>query len=160
MLLTHYSPDLPAFLVEDVGEVGPRAARAACPAPGLPQDCASYALDEAVILDFGGRLARLQPTAHSYRDLSPEGCSAAAARAVFESLRWAEQRAAEGGRVVLLPDLTLERDSAAEAADSTAAAAGEHAPALADRLFRAASGKSASLSTDDTRVLVQGGTGA
>ena len=144
MLLTHYSPDLPAYLVA--------GARGAPGAPSAPRGATATAFttSSAVVLDFGGRLARLKGAAHAYRDLSPLGDAAEAATRVFEALRWSEEQAAGGGRVVLLPNLTATEKRSAGATARSA----ERVPALADRLFRAASGQTARLSADDADVVV------
>ncbi|EOD34681.1 hypothetical protein EMIHUDRAFT_425634 [Emiliania huxleyi CCMP1516] len=127
MLLTHYSPDLPAYLLR-----GPQLL--AAPPPGAGS--APLSLGEAVLLDFGGRLAHLRPAAAAYRDLSERADAAAAASGVFEALRWAEAQHAAGARCVLVADV----EAAARGGE-----AAECVPALADRLYRAASGVRAEL---------------
>lgn len=141
MLLTHYSPDLPAYLTSSSASSGAMAAGGGSAAG------ATFPTSSAVVLDFGGRLARLSAAAAAYRDLSPAGDAAEASTRVFEALRWAEQQGASGGRVVLLPNLTATDGD-------TAARSDESVPALADRLFRAASGQTAHLSVGDTDVVV------
>ena len=69
MLLTHYAPDLPAFLLATT-------APAAAPADA--------ALASAVVVDFGARAAHLAPRALAYRDLSAAADGAEAVRAA----RW------------------------------------------------------------------------
>ena len=63
------------------------------------------------------------------------------------------------GRLLVLPCVLLPDVVAAAAVSSTASssAAVEMAPALADRLFRAASGRSARLAADGTRLEVDSG---
>merc|ERR1719345_394707 len=112
MLLTHYAPDLPAFLLATTA-----------PAPAAP---AGAALASAVVVDFGARAAHLAPRALAYRDLSAAADGAEAARELFATLRWAEEQAEAGALCVLLPEL---------------GGGGEAEPALADRLYRAASGR-------------------
>merc|ERR1712224_453227 len=84
-------------------------------------------LERTVVVDFGGRLSDFRNSALRYRDLSPSNDSAEAARAVFETLRWAE-RIPDATRIVF-PEL---------------AGVGDEADALTlavkDRLTRAASG--------------------
>ena len=133
MSLTHYAPDLPSFLLA--------AADAPTPAAAAP----SYAVGAAVVLDYGARLAHLEGVARAYRDLSPSGDACEAAAAVFEALRWAEGRAADGATCVLLPNV-----DAPPAAPAARAAAAEHEPALADRLYRAASGERCRVGADGT----------
>ena len=82
--------------------------------------------------------------------MPPWGCSSHLF-AVFDALRWAERQAEHGGRCVLLPNVTAQTGARGR---SPSAAAAEHAPALADRLFRAASGRSAHLAPDGDNVVV------
>ena len=130
-LLTHYAPDIPAFLVAPAaggaadagGAAAGAAAAAAAAAPGARPPHPT----RAVILDFGGQLLHARGSAVAYRELVGEGGGAAsAARGVFEALRWAE--AVPGATGVLL-------------ADPRAVDASEGAEAVRDRLFRAASGR-------------------
>lgn len=62
---------------------------------------------EAMVIDFGGRLASLRLRACAYEDLSPSGDASEACVRVFALLREAEGGAMEarGVRAVLLPDL-------------------------------------------------------
>lgn len=115
-LLSHYAPDLPAFLVG--------ASSSGSGGSALPPHPS-----QAVVLDFGGQLRAAAAAAGvvAYRELVSEGGGAAsAARVVFEALRWAE--AVPGARGVLL-------------ADPRGVDASEGAEAVRDRLFRAASGR-------------------
>ena len=138
MLLTHYAPDLPCFVLDD-----PLVADAAA-ASELQPPLLSLTVDEAVVLDFGARLAHLKTAALAYRDLSPRGNASEAARAIFAALRWAEGHVADGARCVLLPNVEMADGTGSACDTGTGTGAGEeHAPALADRLFRAASGRSA-----------------
>ena len=77
MLLTHYAPDLPAFLLAAAAPAAAPAAAAAA-AEALPADAA---LASAVVVDFGARAAHLAPRALAYRDLSAAADGAEAARA-------------------------------------------------------------------------------
>ena len=81
MLLTHYAPDLPAFLLAATAPAAAPAAPAAPPAEALPADAA---LASAVVVDFGARAAHLAPRALAYRDLSAAADGAEAARAARE----------------------------------------------------------------------------
>jgi len=78
MLLTHYAPDLPAFLLAATAPAAAPVAAAAPPAEALPADAA---LASAVVVDFGARAAHLAPRALAYRDLSAAADGAEAARA-------------------------------------------------------------------------------
>lgn len=156
MLLTHYSPDLPSYLLAPSSAAAPPSATAPLPSAAAPSPPPpdAYALASVVVLDFGGRLAHLRSAALAYRDLSPGANACEGAVAVFDALRWAEAEAANGARCVLLPDLLAPTGGASDGpgdddASPTPRAAAplldEHAPALGDRLFRAASGKTAHL---------------
>ncbi|KAJ0396249.1 hypothetical protein P43SY_003272 [Pythium insidiosum] len=115
-LLTHYAPDVDTYLF---------------------QEDAQHAFDVAtdstlanwVVIDFGGRLAALKDRVRAYNDLSPSGDVMEASQHVFDFLRWAENVA--GVERVVITDVSKIDH--------------EHAPALHDRMFRAASGKIRSL---------------
>lgn len=127
MLLTHYAPDLPAFLLAPAGRGGAVAAE-------VPHGAD---LSSAVLIDFGARYAALASRAAAYRDLSATGDGAQAARSLFETLRWAEDQADAGARCVLLPLL----GGNVAVGDAAQSCGTEVEPALADRLYRAASGR-------------------
>ena len=130
MLLTHYAPDVPSFLLAvDDGALGGGAA-----APW--RGAAAGWLARAAVVDYGRRAAALEPLALAYRDLSADADGPRAAAVLFETLRWAERQADGGARVILLPDLGGDDD--------------EHVPALADRLYRAASGDRCRVGADGT----------
>jgi len=101
-------------------------------------------LAQSVVVDFGGSLAWLKQKALAYADLSPEGDSVAAARALFATLRWTE--GVEGAGRVLVADI---EHSVAKAygragggpCSGAAQLAAEHTASVADRAFRAASGR-------------------
>uniref|UniRef100_A0A7S4EZE3 Threonylcarbamoyl-AMP synthase C-terminal domain-containing protein n=2 Tax=Chrysotila carterae TaxID=13221 RepID=A0A7S4EZE3_CHRCT len=134
MLLTHYAPDVPSYLLRFAA-----APAVVCEAAVAGAGEAPCELKHAAVLDFGGRAKELAAVAMAYRDLSDVADAAAAATRVFEFLRWAEEKQALGARYVLLPDV-LGGDAA-----SSSRCNDEHLPALADRLYRAASGRSARL---------------
>ena len=163
MLLTHYAPDVESiFLVvpddassssssasspasDRVPSIGDHApALAHTPAPPLSATTASFpyhslaALSSTVVLDLGGTLHRLAPTCLAYKDLAAGGDLAAACSAVFSALRWAE--CVPGAKTVMLCDPLL-------VPSVMAGGSWEHAEALRDRLFRAASGRTVGLST-------------
>ena len=150
MLLTHYAPDLPSFLL--------RAAPPATTANASPPvaNVAAYALRTAVVVDYGSRLRHLERTCLAYRDLSPSGDASEAAAGVFEALRWAEAQAVRGGQCVLLPNLLPPSEGGVGqvAQDTLPQASHEAEPAVADRLFRAASGREAWVAADERSLLV------
>lgn len=108
-LLTHYAPRLPAFLTT------------------IAAADSRENLSNAVVIDFGRRLAALEEKSLAYRDLSPEADAASAAATLFDTLRWAEN--VQGAERVLVVDLSDDR------ADKGMLAG------VADRVYRAASGK-------------------
>jgi tRNA threonylcarbamoyl adenosine modification protein (Sua5/YciO/YrdC/YwlC family) len=122
--LRHYSPNVPSFLV------APSALHRhhnLLPPPG-DNDNGDKLRDSAVV-DYGGRLAGWSGAAGAYRDLSPSGDPAAAARLLFEALRWAERLPVSR---ILFPSLE-ECAGAQEEGDALLLA-------VRDRLTRAASG--------------------
>jgi tRNA A37 threonylcarbamoyladenosine synthetase subunit TsaC/SUA5/YrdC len=128
MLLSHYAPDIPAYLVTtdpsrrggngggDKGEFYPD-------------------LKSSVVVDFNGRLIHLKESTLEYRDLSQMGSPEEACRVVFETLRWAE--CVSGATSVLITDPSWVNNSEDIPRIS---APGDRLDALRDRLFRAASG--------------------
>ena len=161
MSLTHYAPDLPSFLLA-ASAPPPTSRPARSPSAsrrGSAQRPLSFPISSAIVLDYGARLAHLQSTVHAYRDLSPAADACEAAAGVFEALRWAEGHASQGGRCVLLPDVDepAPPPRAKTRGARNVAGAAEHAPALSDRLYRAASGRSARLAKDGERLVVLDG---
>jgi len=84
-------------------------------------------IDKAVVVDFQGRLQALEGSCLAYRDLSPTGDAAIAAADLFTALRWAED--VPGAVHVFIADLSQERF------------ANDLLAGVADRLYRAASGR-------------------
>lgn len=119
-LLTHYAPDVPAFLASISAETSEGAP--------LPVRLAS-----SVVLDFAGLLSAVHgANVAFYRDMSPAGSAAECSRTLFDSLRWAEDVGAGlDGACVLIADI---RPLLAEREDLRA---------VFDRMFRACSGRSA-----------------
>jgi len=85
----------------------------------------AYPLSETVFIDFGGQFAHISCLAK--RDLSSSGDATEACAQVFDLLRWTES--VQGAKCVILPDCRASKINVHDA------------PALADRLFRAASGR-------------------
>jgi L-threonylcarbamoyladenylate synthase len=116
-LLTHYSPDVDAFvLVAEQQHAQPHHQRA------------SLQVSECVVIDFGAKYKAWAAGAPAlkYLDLSPSGDASEAATGLFAALREAE--GVKGAKAVLLPDLRGINDQGTEAA-------------VFDRIFRAASGR-------------------
>jgi tRNA threonylcarbamoyl adenosine modification protein (Sua5/YciO/YrdC/YwlC family) len=121
--LRHYSPNVPSFLI---------APSAVQPAGSILEPRQREALRRAVVIDFGGRLSRWKDDANAYRDLSPGGSATAAAKVVFETLRWAEQQ--PHASLILFPQLLRgDNNGVDDQHDSLLLA-------VKDRLTRAASG--------------------
>jgi L-threonylcarbamoyladenylate synthase len=110
-LLTHYAPDVDTYLIQ------------ADAAEDMP--LSSEPTDKWVVIDFGGAMVTLQDRVLAYQDLSVAGDVPEASQHIFDALRWAE--AVPGVSRVLVADV--------KRVDH------EHAAALHDRMFRAASGK-------------------
>eukprot|EP01133_Synstelium_polycarpum_P012487 gene12487-14656_t len=81
------------------------------------------------------------PLSESYRDLSENSQVLEAANVLFSTLRWSES--VDGAKIILLPDLRSERVKSLD-----------HSDAVFDRIFRAASGKTASLDIVNQRVII------
>ena len=115
--IRHYSPHIPSYLISS-----------AC-SSSLSLSTSSLAdrLRSSVVIDYGRRLLSWKDHAYAYRDLSPSGDSAPAARTIFETLRWAEEQPVSR---ILFPELDV-----AEFAPDDALLL-----AVKDRLTRAASG--------------------
>lgn len=126
-LLTHYAPDVPAYMLPRLG------AGEAVPADVL------RAAEHAAVLDFGGAYAGLRSIAPAYNDLSSSGNVEEARAGVFAALRWTEEVAAAAApgtiQLSMVPVHALDDDS------EHVHAGAEHAAALRDRLFRSASGR-------------------
>ena len=129
-MIKHYSPDLPTFILAATDTA---TAQTAVCGSGVPPST----LSTTMVLDFGARLAHLQPLVACYVDLSASGDAAAACQTVFHYLRYAEGDEVRqmSVTVLVLPDLRQ------------ASAADEGVRALWERLNRAASGAYATLSS-------------
>lgn len=115
-LLTHYAPDVDTYLYQSDAVEALDAT--------VDEDVGRW-----VVLDFGGRLAVLKPRALAYSDLSAAGDVSEASTNIFDALRWTES--VPGVARVVVTGVKDEDH--------------EHAAALYDRMFRAASGKLRSL---------------
>jgi L-threonylcarbamoyladenylate synthase len=114
----HYSPNIPSFILAQSLYVN---------ADSTTKDDKNY-LSKSVIIDFGGNLTAWKAHALAYRDLSALGDSSEAAKAVFATLRWAEQ--VHGADQILFPEISEETSKCNDALKL----------AVKDKLTRAASG--------------------
>jgi L-threonylcarbamoyladenylate synthase len=95
-------------------------------------------LQQAVVIDFGGRLKTAEPHALAYRDLSSLGNSDEAAARVFDTLRWAEN--VVGAHRVYFPELETAPSSSKQQQHDNTTNDDALILAVKDRLTRAASG--------------------
>jgi L-threonylcarbamoyladenylate synthase len=151
-LLTHYSPSVPAFLLDprsSFAALAPDAAKAGAGSVALRYDgsgARTVALRDLVVIDWGDEIAsRLAAVGvavsdlRAYKTLSASRSSAAASREVFALLRWTEM--VDGATAVALPLVAAMAGAGAAAASEAAASARSLLDAVEDRLFRAASGR-------------------
>lgn len=134
-MLTHYCPAVPASLLTPAG-VPPLSPGAMSVHRGAER----WPLAATVVIDFGGALGGYKERCLAYRDLSASGSAERACFDVFDALRWSET--VPGATNVVFPLLSEWRHGAA------APKGGEEEELLAaveDRLFRAASGVTATL---------------
>ena len=122
MLLTHYAPDVTAYLVTSSD-------------PPCDTDGSNISIStdfrDCVVVDFAGQLKHLHPSVLSYVDLSPSGDANHAAEHLFAALR--EGESVVGARALLLPhDLPVGVD---------VGSGGGVLGAVRDRMYRAASGR-------------------
>eukprot|EP00754_Rhynchopus_humris_P016291 Rhum_TRINITY_DN14506_c22_g1::Rhum_TRINITY_DN14506_c22_g1_i1::g.95518::m.95518 len=127
-MLTHYAPNIPAYLLGSFTE-------GAASVVGGGEGAAQYALRDVVVIDYEGRARPLAQACLAYDDLSAGGDVDAAAARLFELLRWSET--VEGAKAVLIPNLSDVRSDGSHRADLLRA--------VQDRLFRAASGTEAAV---------------
>jgi len=85
-----------------------------------------------VLIDFNGKFCDLKQQVRYYEDLSVDGDFLVAINRIYDVLRWAETKQ-DCTHVLIIDLVRLFPNSESE-----------HLPALYDRLFRAASGKTAS----------------
>lgn len=123
--LVHYAPRLPAFMI-DCAET-----------TGVGFALSKSALERIVVIDYGARLSLLGQVCARYWDLSSSSLVEEAAQQLFMTLRWAEDQAhptEEGWQIWIVNPFSLgliENN--------------EFFAALADRIFRATSGRTASV---------------
>ena len=166
-LITHYAPDIPTYILrvvddDDGGGGGGTGGYSNDTSTASSRSPPVYAeaMSDTIIVDFNGSLQWLSSSAMAYRDLSVSGDAKEAARCVFVALRWTETctrcpttasasdpgieakeaAASAGAKRVFVADIqsVVDRYSASMAESPTNA---DHAASVADRLFRAASGR-------------------
>ena len=131
-LLTHYSPNVPSFLVAP-GGLPPAAPKAwAVDMTAVAPSTAPVAMGDTVIIDFGSTLAGHASRCLAYRSLSSSSSAEEACQQVFDALRWTETVA--GAKAVVFPLVS-------EFHEAPTSAAAALIDAVEDRLFRAASGR-------------------
>mmetsp|Transcript_2875 Transcript_2875/g.8933 ORF Transcript_2875/g.8933 Transcript_2875/m.8933 type:complete len:391 (-) Transcript_2875:200-1372(-) len=132
-LLTHYSPNVPSFLVAP-NALPPKSPTswAVDMTTAAGPSAAPVPMEKTVVIDFGSTLADTQFSCLAYRSLSSSGSAQEACQQVFDALRWTET--VDGAAAVIFP-LVSEFHNAADAA------AAALLDAVEDRLFRAASGR-------------------
>lgn len=134
-LLTHYAPHVPSSLLTP-GSLAALSASADAPVY-VHRGRDVVPLQQTIVLDFHGYLARFKDGCLSYHDISPSGDPEAGCFAVFDALRATE--GVSGAKSLVFPFIS-EWPHDPENADLLAA--------VEDRLFRAASGVTAVLTNE------------
>lgn len=132
--ITHYAPDIPCVIANSIEFVSDSPEiRDLTSSMGDKRLFNAEELRKTVVVDFGGKLSSIQDHVLAYKDISPDGNTATAARSLFLSLRWAEM-VPSAEHVILANIIPQKGDlSAVDFFDSVG-------PGLADRMQRAASG--------------------
>jgi len=140
--ITHYAPDVPAFILKSIISSSSSSAAGAADGAGTdnqlkiikltPSQCQA----SVVIIDYAGQYASWQEKCLAYRELSTTGNAAEGARGLFDALRWAES--IPHAQYVLIAPVVGGSDGGRQ--DTQDMSLG-----LADRVFRAASGVQAVL---------------
>eukprot|EP01038_Epipyxis_sp_PR26KG_P009281 gene9281-12504_t len=138
--ITHYSPDVPCFIVHDVNKVN--ILDKSYKSEDIILNSELY---NCVIIDFHGILSKFSAMSLAYRDLSPDGNTSEAARLLFDTLRWSEKVC--NASKILIVDVSLacnhvHNNEYKNINDID----NDISLGLADRIFRAASGRYLSLS--------------
>jgi hypothetical protein len=131
MLLSHYAPDIPAYLVTKISSSSSL----------LLERIEQFRIKSSVIVDFGGSLHTLKEVSHAYRDLSQIGSVEEACRLVFEFLRWAESVHAAKSVLIADPLLFFLSREKSKGQNDIRIESGDRLDALRDRVYRAASGR-------------------
>ncbi|EFA81535.1 brix domain-containing protein [Heterostelium album PN500] len=137
-LLTHYAPDIQAYILKDIitddqnnnSNLNSNNSNNSNNNNNNNNNI-EYKLSECVFVDFGKNLNdSLQSKFLAYRDLSSNNQVLEAANCLFSTLRWSES--VQDAKIILLPDLRSDKTKSLE-----------HSDAVFDRIYRAASGKTA-----------------
>ncbi|EGC35669.1 hypothetical protein DICPUDRAFT_151977 [Dictyostelium purpureum] len=132
-LLTHYAPDIQTFILENTltNNIDNNSNNSS----------SNIDFSECVYIDFGNQLPmEFKNKCLAYKDLS-ESCNIEEASGeLFSVLRWSEN--VKNAKIILLPDLRKEQFKQLD-----------NSEAVFDRIFRASSGKYASLSLINNKVL-------
>ncbi len=144
--VTHYAPDVPCFIVNSLS-VGGIGDQTSC-TDGKEDNVVitvdhNDLLSHTVVIDYGGRLKQLAEKVLAYRDLSPSGISAEAARNLFDTLRWSEQIVNAHRVFVAKVEGHVSNDvenMQVEDKDTHYSIISDMTLGIADRIFRAASG--------------------
>jgi L-threonylcarbamoyladenylate synthase len=140
-LLTHYSPNVPSFLVTPSSLPTTTTTMNGNASGAVAASAGDWTVEvngevvhakDVVVLDFHGDLASLTSRCLAFRSLSSSGDAVEACHEVFDALRWTET--VVGAKAVVFPLVSEFRVPASP----TAAALLD---AVEDRLFRAASGR-------------------
>eukprot|EP01039_Chlorochromonas_danica_P005922 gene5922-6520_t len=143
--ITHYAPDVPCYLVQSLYLNKDVEVSSPSYEPLLGRLTLSVDLLAAgvVMLDFGGRFSSLGSNFLAYRDLSPSHNYLEAAQNLFDSLRWTEQII--GVRVVLIANTLDDKIALPPSTENGDQSALDLCHGLADRIFRATSGRNVDL---------------
>jgi len=155
-LLTHYAPDIQTFILNICNNNNSsNSSDSSSSSSNSSSSSSSKTLDsnssnnnnnnnninlkECVYIDFGGELSfKLRNECLAYRDLSEKRDIEEAANQLFSVLRWSESK--KNAKIILLPDF---RKQSLSDLDSDA---------IFDRIFRAASGKLATLDLNSNEI--------
>eukprot|EP01132_Coremiostelium_polycephalum_P003286 gene3286-4116_t len=128
-LLTHYAPDIQTFILSDIINSNSSSS-----------SNNNIKLSECVYIDLGNQIeSSIKDKCLAYRDLSESNDISVAANQLFSTLRWSES--IENAKIILLPDLRRDIYNRFD-----------HSEAVFDRIFRASSGKTATLHLDTQTI--------
>ncbi|KYQ88349.1 hypothetical protein DLAC_11049 [Tieghemostelium lacteum] len=141
-LITHYAPDIQTYILDQDTNTSNHNNSSTDSNNEIKQ---IIPIKDCIYIDFGGQLNN--PTLKSqflaYKDLSETSNILEAANQLFSLLRWSESIST--AKVILLPDLK----------NSLHFKTFDHSEAVFDRIFRASSGKFATIDTINNNVLIK-----